>query len=782
MEIVGYVKGRRYRPLDRVGLRGNGLFRVRDGAHRVYHAGEASGEAEFTVGGALGNHVVENEAGDVVATFRVEAATDVRDGSGRFHELLTMLHYTMISEFGEVQSCLWNGRIYPYFICWLRDHVHVLKGMKYFNGEIKPAIELYRDSQREDGMIWDNVYRRGPDENYWVVRFTEGDFYRPFPDKTHEFKRIPVENDVEYLFVEGLYFTWKATGDDAWMAEGLDAAKRALEYSITDEYRWSERFGLLKRGYTIDTWDFQADIDCNVAGDIMRVRPGTTRFGVMFGDNTGYATACRQLAEMLEAAGRADETPTYRDRAETIQRRLDEVSWRGTHYQMHVPEDPNVRRDLGVDETQQVSLSNAYSLNRGIGKDKARAIIGSYQRIKDALPEGSPGEWYTIYPPFERGFGGHSDRWQYMNASVTPIVAGELARGAFVHGEERYGADILNRLVDLGRRFGNSFHCSYTGCLPSPPSRRFSKVDIRGLANCDLHGRGGDSVPGFPNSPNDFRELPSGDGVFADIPFTVLDPVVNGRRSALGISEIEGFASNASISVDSAKAVYLLHTVSGGGAVAGNLVFRYRDGSSERRAIQRGRDVVHWWMPDELRQTGRRTMEIGWKGKNDVLPYIALCATGVDNPRPERELESIDFEAAPEGAIWHIAGITLSDTPTWFPTSPISFGIPNGWGAAAVVYALIEGLAGVVDATTAFENPVISPRWEAADETEAEVCVHYPASDGYVAYRYRKEADRVRIELTGSGQNGVLRVLLPDGSYHEQGLDDLRPQVVEVPL
>ena len=34
-------------------------------------------------------------------------------------------------------------------------------------------------------------------------------------------------------------------------------------------------------------------------GDAMVIRPGHTRFGVMFGDNTGYMAACGYLADML---------------------------------------------------------------------------------------------------------------------------------------------------------------------------------------------------------------------------------------------------------------------------------------------------------------------------------------------------------------------------------------------------------------------------------------------------------------------------------------------------
>ncbi len=123
----------------------------------------------------------------------------------------------------------------------------------------------------------------------------------------------------------------------------------------------------------------------------------------MFGDNTGLMVGCRYLAEMLESAGRTKEAAEQRNFADTLQRQLNAVSWNGQHFRHHVPEDPNFKRDFGVDEAEQVSLSNAYSLNRGISHEQAVAIIRTYQQIRNTMPKSSPGEFYAIYPPFQKG-------------------------------------------------------------------------------------------------------------------------------------------------------------------------------------------------------------------------------------------------------------------------------------------------------------------------------------------------------------------------------------------
>ena len=82
----------------------------------------------------------------------------------------------------------------------------------------------------------------------------------------------------------------------------LDCAARALDYCVTDTVRWSKRFQLLKRPYCIDSWDFQVDDEYTPDAPLsptMVIVPGKTKFGIFFGDNTGYYEACNQLAEML---------------------------------------------------------------------------------------------------------------------------------------------------------------------------------------------------------------------------------------------------------------------------------------------------------------------------------------------------------------------------------------------------------------------------------------------------------------------------------------------------
>ena len=125
-----------------------------------------------------------------------------------------------------------------------------------------------------------------------------------------------------------------------------------------------------------------------------------------------------------------------------------------------------------------------------------------------------------------------------MNAGVTPIVGGELAHGAFEHGFETYGADILGRVLDLAKSSGDQIWFAYTGAYSPVPEPRFTPVDLSPLANMDLAGQGAPGVPRWMAAePDDhLGHLPTGRQTFAGVPFVVADPAVNGRRGAIAVS------------------------------------------------------------------------------------------------------------------------------------------------------------------------------------------------------------------------------------------------------
>src|SRR5207249_8077083 len=80
-------------------------------------------------------------------------------------------------------------------------------------------------------------------------------------------------------------------------------------------------------------------------------------------------------------------------------------------------------------------------------------------------------EWYSIDPPFPPGSYGLGGRTgerpgEYANGGIMPLVGGELARGAFESGAERYAFDILARYDHLIRTTGKSYLWYYPAGNP----------------------------------------------------------------------------------------------------------------------------------------------------------------------------------------------------------------------------------------------------------------------------------------------------------------------------
>lgn len=779
MKIISEKNINYFKPLEKITLKtdGIGTISVCDQNGREYFSSSAEPLVIFYAGGVLGNHVIykKDKQGNVLETlkFKVDCETEIKNN--RFYkDLLEHLKFTM-KAFGEEKTARYKGKVYSFFVRWLRDHTHVLKAMKYFEADLKSAIELYRDSQREDGMIFDNIYPRDKDLSFFEQTFRKGDYCRPTEDRLFEFRRIPVEADVEYLYIEGIYNTWRATGDDLWMSEMLDSAIKAIDYILNSPVRWSKKYGLLKRGFTIDTWDFQSYIDTQKVGFIMLIDPEKTEFGIMHGDNTGLANSCFYLAKMLERVGRKEEAEKYLELSREIMQRLNNVSWNGRFYTHHVPENENVDRSaLGGDLENQISLSNAYALNRGISREQCISIINEYLNIKNNLPYGSAGEWYTIYPPFENFNPHHSPKWEYMNGGVITIVAGELSKGAFENGYEKYGVDILRRIKQLADKHDGYLHCTYKGCIEPRPKTSFICLKLDEYANMDFYSdlKIEDATELEKGDPEDLDNRPVGEFVFRGVRFISPDPLKNSGKSCLYLSckeESKGL-KNIKIKVEKeAKSIYIIHTMAGQ-SPCGKIAINYEDGKRQVKYINEYKEIGRWYQPERRKYYGNASapnMELVWHGKNDVCDRVGISAYCFDLEYENKRIESIELEAMENNSEWYVFAITLSDQPASFYSTDVSFGIPDNWGAAAVAYSLIEGLGGVNDDTAAFEQVTLSPRWISANVDNVGITVKYPASGSYVCYNFKNDIENkcISVDVTGSCNKIKLRCLMPENSH-----------------
>ena len=748
-----------------------GTLAVRDGKNIEYFRRPAATIQTINAGGSPGLQSVvlldkkgkESEA----ASFFLAAKTNIEDG-GRFGELFRLLYKGMlVYSPNGYEEVTWNGKSYHYFVPWVLDHNNVMSGMQYFRPDGHELIDLMRAVQREDGMIWSFVRAGDEAYDYYKTVYTPIGFFKEYSDAW--FVRQPVENHPEYNYVNMFYKHWKASGDTAWMRATLESAAGALDYCITDSIRWSERFQLLKRPYCIDSWDFQVNDEYTPYAPVsptMIVVPGETKYGIFFGDNTGYYEACMQLAEMYEFSGQSEQAAKYSSRAGKILERLIDLSWNGRYFTHFIDEDPAVKRNLGVDEKSQIAQGNMYSLNRGLPHDMNVAIIKTYLDLKKNLPEGSPGEWYAIYPPFAKGFGQHDALWQYMNGGVAGHAIGEMARGAYENGYENYASDVLLRALDLIKKGQNRLWFTYTGSIPTPPPPPvFRIVDISAQANMDLWDIGGKGAFKWMNTGrpgNDMRGLPTGEQIFNNIKFRVIDPEKNNRKAVIGLSYNPDFPRSIEVPVnDNAASVYLLHSSSDNtpSEFAGAVTFHYTDGTERSRNLVKFRDVTNWWFSKlENERAG-----VAWAGPNPVSTRVGVCWAVIDNPEPDKKIEKLIFHAPIEGGFYTVIGITLADRPHYVKPKLESYGGPDNWAAANGMAALVEGLAGVRNEGLAFSKVKLSPRWCSSGTDSVNVDITFPASGGYVSYKYSHDPVKkeIRLFLTGSGRELNAHLLLP---------------------
>ena len=764
------------RPLDELlvtNAKGNTLV-VIDGAGKEYFRAAVRPVVTFTAGGALGSHTVRtiDQKGKPTDLFRfnLDARTSIDDG-GYYKNMFDLVYRGLEGSPADGSEVMWNGKTYRYFVPWILDHCQTMKGQKYFKGYGAELVDLLRETQREDGMIYSFVqYMDNAD--YFLTRDKFTGYSKKIGDRV--FVRQPTENHPEYLYVNTIYQCWKADGNDAWMQKNLASAAKALNYALYDPARWSKRFGLLKRVYTIDSWDFAVEDeylpDIGITNSMI-IDPVKSKFGIFFGDNTGYITACDELAEMYTHAGSGKEAQTFRGRAQELSDRLNRLSWNGHFFTHFIDEDSTVIRKLGVDEKSQLAQSNAYSLNRAIQPDQKKAILETYLHLKNNLPAGSPGEWYSIYPPFQKGFGRHNDLWQYMNGGVGGHVAGELALGAYTSGYEKYGTDILHRLFELGKKYDHKIWFAYTGAmLPAPAPPVFKTLDLAPYANMDHWDQGSDSAFTWMNAQrkgDDLRNLPVGEQILAGIRFRVIDPAKNKRKSVVAVSRQKGFPGAVEIPVnDTAGAVYLLHTSTKPTSenVAGAVVFIYADGTRRVHYMIMDKQLTYWWFSAlKTDYSG-----IAWYGKNEVTEGAGLSWCAIDNPEPGKVIQKIVLQSPEDSGIYTVLGISLSDKTHHVPVKPTSFGGPDNWAAAIAMSALVEGLAGVTNApgAQAYSTAWVAPRWASSKTDSVQVCIRYAASNAYVAYQYHHypKEKLIKLVLTGGGEAMQGHILLPEAA------------------
>lgn len=376
---------------------------------------------------------------------------------------------------------------------WIRDHVHVMKAMRHWEYDLDSFLNFIIDTQREDGQFYELIKQY--DDYHW--KYVNEDCYVMYPEDNLSLVRLELEADIEYLVVEGAMYLYKTTGDDEWLKKVLPRLEKGINYITSDEKRWDKKHGLVKRPFTIDTWDFTYDTD----EDNRKIEENTP-MSIMHGDNSGVYQAMNQLAWFNRRLKKEEAALEWERRAQVIREHMFKYLWNGKFFihQLHL-------NHSGADdcENERLSLSNPYDINRGVtNTEESRKIIEEYIYRRGQTDMFA--EWFSIDPPYDIFL--KYKPGEYVNGAISPFTAGELAKAAFNNGYESYGWDIIKRFITLAERDGTVYFLYYPDSSPQPqggPSAwgaaAFVSAVDEGLAGINDMGVNYDEIMFSPKFP-----------------------------------------------------------------------------------------------------------------------------------------------------------------------------------------------------------------------------------------------------------------------------------------
>lgn len=193
-------------------------------------------------------------------------------------------------------------------------------------------------------------------------------------------------------------------------------------------------------------------------------------------------------------------------------------------------------------------------------------------------------------------------------------------------------------------------------------------------------------------------------------------------------------------------------------------------------------DAYPWWSlqpgyPDELEYFGGAHRKQGGYANGGLMPWVGgeLCRgafmVGREGYGVQLLRQYAEHLRRTGGAhVWYWP----NGEPGFRTTNEVPYA---GWGMAEWLNALMEGLAGIRDDQCRLEKVTVSPRWSVAGVQEADIVFRYAASKGYFAYNYRYSpvSQTLDIEFSGSGQEAVFNILLPEGFQAKEVLVNAKP-------
>ncbi|MBR3966829.1 MAG: hypothetical protein IKJ91_07140 [Clostridia bacterium] len=417
------------------------------------------------------------------------------------HRLGDFLHLLRTNIYADRALVFLGGKMMMCDKNWIRDHVHVMKAMRHFEYDLGSFLNFIIDTQREDGQFYELIKQM--DDYHW--KMVDEDCRILYEEDNLSLVRLELEADIEYLVVEGATYFYRTNGDNEWLRRVLPKLEKGIDYITSDEKRWDKEHGLVKRPFTIDTWDFTNDLNSSNDRRIHDDEP----MSIMHGDNSGVYRAMNQLAFFNRRLGNEEKALMWEERAAKIRENMMKYLWNGDFFihQYHLGHD-------GIDdlENKRMSLSLPYDINRGVTTvEESRKIIEEYMRRRETTDYFA--EWFSIDPPYKKFH--KNNPGEYVNGAISPFTAGELAKAAFENGYEEYGWSIIERFMELSERDKTVYFLYFPDSSPQPdggPSAWGAAALINavdeGLAGIKDMGVNYDEIYFSPKFPvTDYEEL-----------------------------------------------------------------------------------------------------------------------------------------------------------------------------------------------------------------------------------------------------------------------------------
>ena len=139
--------------------------------------------------------------GAIIATnpalYTLSPTTEVRTGVERYDQFIpaaTTIMRGAILDLPAADGSVIHGYRSPDSpLIWLRDHVYQMRGARYFDADMTSTLNAFAALQSADGSFPDYLARV------------------PYADVPY---RTPVETDVEFLFIQGVYQAWQVGAGD----------------------------------------------------------------------------------------------------------------------------------------------------------------------------------------------------------------------------------------------------------------------------------------------------------------------------------------------------------------------------------------------------------------------------------------------------------------------------------------------------------------------------------------------------------------------------------------